>query len=192
MLTLQDIYELVTYELVTGNPMIGIISIVITVGAVELVRSGIRTRLTVIIATAIAITGSFAFGITVGNTLFSGIAIGFGIASVLAFADIYVIGLAHGLARSRFTARSSVKCPPGNLLLRLANSICRKATTEMVNLMVADMRVEHFEALKEHRRVKAQWIRVLHYFSIARALTVDRLIGAALNYLIGVFRAGKS
>jgi hypothetical protein len=58
--------------------------------------------------------------------------------------------------------------------------------------MVADMRVEHYDALRERRKFKARWIVLLHYISIARALTIDRLLGALMDYVLGVFRAGKS
>ena len=54
--------------------------------------------------------------------------------------------------------------------------------------MVADMRVEYCEALTEGRPVKAEWILLLHYFSMARALTLDRVVSAVLSYAIGVIR----
>jgi hypothetical protein len=58
--------------------------------------------------------------------------------------------------------------------------------------MIADMRVEHYDALRDGRKLKARWIVVLHYVSIARALTLDRLLATLADYVLGVFRAGKS
>ncbi len=86
----------------------------------------------------------------------------------------------------------SIRRPPGAWLLRLADSICRQSTSRLVLEMVADMRLEYFEALKDGRKVKARWIKALHYVAMARALTLDRLLAAGLSYVIGAFRTGKS
>jgi hypothetical protein len=85
-----------------------------------------------------------------------------------------------------------VQYPLASWLLSISDNVCRKATAKLIGQMVADMRVEHYDALREGRKFKAQWITILHYISIARALTLDRLLTALLDYALGVFRAGKS
>ena len=118
-------------------------------------------------------------------------------ATVGAAPDLAAISAA--LSRGRETSpgachrwRNSVGLPPACWLLRLADSVCRKATSDLVIQMVADMRVEYFEALNAGRRVKARWITALHYVSIARAFTIDRFVSAILNYVLGILRTGKS
>lgn len=84
-----------------------------------------------------------------------------------------------------------IELPPGRLLIEITNTFCRAATLQLVTQMVADMRVEHFELIKEGRTIKARWIKLLHYLAMARALTSDRLFGKLFNYLIGALRVGK-
>ena len=79
----------------------------------------------------------------------------------------------------------SIKRPPGGWLLKLADCACRKSTLDLITQMVADMHVEYFQALNEGRPIKAEWIKGLHFYSIARALTIDRLIAAGFNYVLG-------
>ncbi|MEZ5404571.1 MAG: hypothetical protein R2729_33135 [Bryobacteraceae bacterium] len=57
--------------------------------------------------------------------------------------------------------------------------------------MVADLRVEHYEALKQRRKVRAGWLVVLHYIAIARALTITRILDHAVNSFLGIIRPGK-
>ena len=109
------------------------------------------------------------------------------------------VALAMAISRER-TASSrnlrlpklSISRPPGAWLLRLADSACRRSTSKLVLEMVADMRLEYFEALKDGRKIKAAWIKALHYVAMARALTLDRLLTAGLSYVLGAFRTGKS
>lgn len=89
------------------------------------------------------------------------------------------------LGESTFVAR-----PPGAWLLKLVDNVCRKSTADLIGQMVADMQVEHFEALKDGRRWKARWIIVLHIVAMLRALSIDRLLAAVLDYVIGAIRRG--
>jgi len=94
------------------------------------------------------------------------------------------VGVFLVLFRALFN-RDSIKRPPGGWLVRLADRICRKSTSELIGPMVADMRVECFEALQDGHRLKAAWLKVLHYFYISRALSIDRVVIAVVNYLLG-------
>ena len=62
---------------------------------------------------------------------------------------------------------------------------------DVIGQTVADMRVEYYDALRDGRKIKAEWIKALLYVHIARALTIDRLLGAALGYILGTIRDGK-
>ena len=84
-----------------------------------------------------------------------------------------------------YRRRNFIKPPPGNWLLNLANSVCRKSTSDLISQMLADMRVEYHQALNEGRRLGAEWVRLLHYVSIARALSIDRLLAVVFNYVLG-------
>ena len=66
-------------------------------------------------------------------------------------------------------AKRILNIPPGSWLLNLADNVCRKATLDLLRQMVADMRVEHFEALRDGRKIRASWVKALHYFSMAHA-----------------------
>ena len=112
-------------------------------------------------------------------------------------ADVFGRGLVLGCSVSlamtmvgvlltrRLINRRSIKCPPGGWLMKLVCCVCRRATSDLVAQMVADMRVEYFPVLKEGHRWKARWIKVLHYIAMARALSVDRLLAAVFNYVVG-------
>ncbi|MFN7923385.1 MAG: hypothetical protein U0Q16_25005 [Bryobacteraceae bacterium] len=78
--------------------------------------------------------------------------------------------------------------PPSSWLLTFASHLCRKTTNEAIKQMVADLRAEYFDTLKEGRRWKAEWIKLLHYVAIARALSIDRALGWLINYSIGIIR----
>lgn len=87
--------------------------------------------------------------------------------------------------------RPATRKAPGSSLTRSAECLLRPATVELVLAMIADMQFEYFEALQAARPHRARWLLVLHYIAIARALTVDRALGALVGYVFGVIRAGK-
>jgi hypothetical protein len=61
--------------------------------------------------------------------------------------------------------------PPLHWLVILTSFFCSKKTRErIVGQIVADARVEYFEALKGNERWKARWIVVRGYWSVATAL----------------------
>ncbi len=136
--------------------------------------------------------GSFIGG-DIGGVIGGVIGIGIG-TGVIDSAIGSVIGVIDSGVQMRtwFTPRSPLaKSAPGGWLLKMADNVFSKATRNSVHQMVADMRVEQFEALKDGRKFRAWWMPYLHGFHIARALTLDRLIGAVINYVLGAFRAGK-
>jgi hypothetical protein len=85
----------------------------------------------------------------------------------------------------------SIATPPGSLILWMAKHIFSPRTSELVAQMVADMRFEYYEALAAGRPSRAFYLKFLHYVAIARALTVDRIVGVALNYFLGTIEGTR-
>ncbi|MEZ5354021.1 MAG: hypothetical protein R2762_15390 [Bryobacteraceae bacterium] len=63
----------------------------------------------------------------------------------------------------------------------------------IVNLVVGigDLRVEYYDALREGRKVRAEWLVVLHYLAIARAVSIDRILSRIVNSFLGILGPGK-
>ena len=95
-------------------------------------------------------------------------------AAVIAFfLKVFLSDVRESLTLSRRKVRNS----PGSTLLRIADFLYSPVTVEKIfKQEVADWRLEYFEALQEGRHWKARWISCRHYWAIAKAVGLDRLV----------------
>lgn len=72
--------------------------------------------------------------------------------------------------------RSGLKRPPGNILLRICDFLFSKKTVMLTfRPLIADWRMEYYEALDSRRRAKARWICVRYYWYFAKAFGLSKL-----------------
>lgn len=73
--------------------------------------------------------------------------------------------------------RRKVREAPGTTLLRIADFLYSPATVEKIfKQEIADWRVEYYEAVKNNQTWKARWISCRHYWAIAKAVSLDRVV----------------
>jgi hypothetical protein len=88
------------------------------------------------------------------------------------------------LFRRRQTERT-IKAPPGHWMTSFSEFFFSKKTCELVlNLVVADMRYEYFDALSNGRTAKARWIIVRGHFSYVLAVGTTA-VGKLFRALVG-------
>lgn len=70
-----------------------------------------------------------------------------------------------------------LKRPPGTDLLKMAEFFCaRRTLTGMVMPLMADWRIEYFEALKDGRNLKARWISVRYRWAFVKTLGLGKVL----------------
>ncbi len=66
--------------------------------------------------------------------------------------------------------------PPGAVLLSVAEFLYSRKTVELTfEVLIADFRLEYFEALKQKRSVKCAWIRVRYFFLFIANMGLSKL-----------------
>jgi ribosomal protein L37E len=97
----------------------------------------------------------------------------------------YLEDISPSLCRLFKSYRQKVRKAPGSTILCIADFLYSPATVEKIfKQEVADWRLEYFEALKSDRHWKARWISCRHYWAIAKAVSLDRLV----SFFDGVLR----
>jgi hypothetical protein len=74
-------------------------------------------------------------------------------------------------------AKGRITAVPGTRLLALVDFLLSPKTVENIfRPLVADWRLEFFEALRQGRRAKARWISMRYRYSFVMAMSISRLV----------------
>jgi hypothetical protein len=94
-----------------------------------------------------------------------------------------------GMARRRIAADPPILVPPGVRLRAILEFVySRKTMSRVFDPALADMQAEWGEAMVADARWKARWVRIRGYYSVARAASLNSLVGI-VKQAIGLWKA---
>jgi hypothetical protein len=87
---------------------------------------------------------------------------------------VFLLSAIYSVARS---ARVRLQQPPGSIWLSFVDFLYSATTVEKVfKPIVADWRMEYFDALKAKRPLKARWISFRYYWSMLKAMGISQVL----------------
>ena len=85
-------------------------------------------------------------------------------------------------------SRSKIDSAPGSRILSIVEFFYSPKTVEEVfKPIIADWRIEYFEALKHNRTIKARWISLRYKYDFAKAMGVSKVYSLFRGILSALF-----
>jgi hypothetical protein len=94
---------------------------------------------------------------------------------------VFLLGAIYSVARS---ARVRLQQPPGSIWLSFVEFLYSATKVEKVfKPIIADWRLEYFEALKAKRPLKARWISFRYYWGMFKAMGISQVLSLLSRYV---------